>query len=55
MDLDHALTQASAVRALPPGVTARHAELAARLHEFERRHARQNYQGAANMAAGLLR
>ncbi|MET3441643.1 hypothetical protein ABIC94_002405 [Variovorax paradoxus] len=55
MDLDHALTQASAVRALPPGVTARQAELAARLHEFERRHARQNYQGAANMAAGLLR
>jgi hypothetical protein len=55
IDLEHALAQASALRALPAGVTARRAELAARLHEFERRHARQNYQGAANMVAGLLR
>jgi len=54
-DLAHALAQASATRVLPAGATAKHAELAARLHEFERRHARQNYQGAANMVAGLLR
>lgn len=54
-DLEHALAQASAVRALPAGVTAQQAGLAARLHEFERRHARENYQGAANMVAGLLR
>ncbi|MBT2336855.1 hypothetical protein J7E49_23485 [Variovorax paradoxus] len=54
-DLAHALAQASAVRALPAGVTARQAELAARLHEFERRHAHENHRGAANMVAGLLR
>lgn len=54
-DLAHALAQASAVRALPADATARRAELAARLHEFERRHARQNHQGAVNMVAGLLR
>ena len=41
--------------ALPADATARRAELAARLHEFERRHARQNHQGAVNMVAGLLR
>jgi len=53
-DLEHALAQASAVRALLAGATARQAGLAARLHEFERRHTRENYQGAVNMVAGLL-